>query len=228
MRIHDDFKNMAHRFAGLGIGRAQGILLDLGVSSMQLDRPERGFSFRADGPLDMRMNAAQKLTAREIVNEWPRKEIEKIIFEYGEERFGRRIAERIERERSVRKIETTGQLASIVSAAVPASYRHGRIHPATRTFQALRIAVNGEIDSLREFLETAVDALEEGGRLVIISFHSLEDRMVKNAFREWQKGGKGRVLTKKPVTASETEIGANPRSRSAKLRAFERSAGTAS
>ncbi len=225
MLIHDDFKHMAHQFAGLGIGRADGILLDLGVSSMQLDRVERGFSFRFDGPLDMRMDTSQKLTAAHIVNEWPRKDLEQIIFEYGEERFGRRIAERIERERSGRRIETTGALAAIIASAVPATYRHGRIHPATRTFQALRIAVNGEMESLRVFLETAFDALAEGGRLVIISFHSLEDRMVKNAFREWQKEDKGKVLTKKPMTAAEAEILANPRSRSAKLRVFERTKG---
>lgn len=222
MLIHDDFKNMAQRFAGLGIGRAHGVLLDLGVSSLQLDLPERGFSFQSEGPLDMRMDASQKLTAREVVNEWPRRDLEKIFFEYGEERFGRRIAERIERERAIRPIETTRQLALAVSAAVPASYRHGRVHPATRTFQALRIAVNGELESLRVFLDTAFEALEEGGRLAIISFHSLEDRMVKTAFRQWQKEGRGRALTKKPVTASDGEIASNPRSRSAKLRVFER------
>lgn len=225
MLIHDDFKNMAHKFAGLGIGRADGVLLDLGVSSMQIDQPERGFSFRFDGPLDMRMDASRGLTAADIVNEWPQKELEKIIFEYGEERFGRRIAERIERERSGRRIETTGQLAAIIASAVPAAYRHGRIHPATRTFQALRIVVNGEMESLRVFLETALDTLADGGRLVIISFHSLEDRIVKNVFREWKQGEKGTVLTKKPVIATEAEIFTNPRSRSAKLRAFERTKG---
>ncbi len=228
MLIHDDFKNLTHRFAGLGIGRADGVLLDLGVSSMQLDRAERGFSFRFDGPLDMRMDPSQELTAADIVNDWSREDLQQIIFEYGEERFGRRIAERIERERAGRRIETTGQLASIIASAVPGAYRHGRIHPATRTFQALRIAVNGEMESLRLFLDTALDALAEGGRLAIISFHSLEDRMVKTVFREWQKEEKGTALTKKPMIATDAEISANPRSRSAKLRVFERTKGEAS
>ncbi len=220
--IHDDFKNMAERLQEIEKGKVQGILLDLGVSSGQLDSPERGFSFRAEGPLDMRMNPSEMLTAREIVNRHSKETLLRILWEYGEERFAKKIVQKILEVRARKKIETTTQLASIISEAVPVSYRYGRIHPSTRTFQALRIAVNGEIESLEIFLNHFFEFLDKGGRLVIISFHSLEDRLVKTAFRQCGKEGKGRVLTKKPVIPKEAEMTKNPRSRSAKLRAFER------
>ncbi|HTL70987.1 MAG TPA: 16S rRNA (cytosine(1402)-N(4))-methyltransferase RsmH [Candidatus Eisenbacteria bacterium] len=222
MILKSDFKNIPARLREAGIDGADGVLLDLGVSSPQLDEAVRGFSFRLDGPLDMRMDPSSPLTASEIVNRYPKKELEKILYEYGEERYARRIAEKIERERSKRRIERTVELAAILLEAVPTHYRHGRIHPATRTFQALRIAVNAELDSIGEFLDAVPAWLKPGGRAVVISFHSLEDRLVKRAFREMQKRGLGVVLTKKPVTASDAETAANPRSRSAKLRAFER------
>jgi 16S rRNA (cytosine1402-N4)-methyltransferase len=220
MLFHDDFKDIAARMNTLGVKSADGVLLDLGVSSMQLDRPERGFSFRGDGPLDMRMNPGQDLTAKTIVNDYPKEEIMNILWKFGEERFARRIAERIDAERSRRSIDTTAQLASVVSQAVPSSYRYGRIHPATRTFQALRIVVNDEVDALQEFLSHATEYLGDGGKIVVISFHSLEDRAVKWSFRDLHKNKRGTILTKKPVEASEAEAASNPRSRSAKLRAF--------
>ncbi|HTL69756.1 MAG TPA: 16S rRNA (cytosine(1402)-N(4))-methyltransferase RsmH [Candidatus Eisenbacteria bacterium] len=222
MILKSDFKNIPARLREAGIDGVDGVLLDLGVSSPQLDEAVRGFSFRLDGPLDMRMDPSSPLTAAEIVNRYPKKELENIIFEYGEERYARRIAEKIERERSKRRIERTVELAAILLEAVPSHYRHGRIHAATRTFQALRIAVNAELDSLQEFLDAVPAWLKPGGRAVVISFHSLEDRLVKQAFREMQKRGLGVVLTKKPVTASPAETVSNVRSRSAKLRAFER------
>ncbi len=227
MTLHDDFRNIAGRLRELGIQSADAVLLDLGVSSPQIDRPERGFSFSQEGPLDMRMDPGAGLSAREIVNRWPAQEITRILFEYGQERYARRIAERIVRERSVRPIERTTDLAAVVSAAVPAAYRHGRIHPATRAFQAFRIATNDELGSLEAFLAAAPGLLAPGARLAVISFHSLEDRLVKHAFRDWAKRGLGEVLTKKPVEASAEETAANPRSRSAKLRAFRRADGEA-
>jgi 16S rRNA (cytosine1402-N4)-methyltransferase len=168
------------------------------------------------------MNPTQSLTAAHVVNNYPKAEIMNILWKFGEERFARRIAERIDLERERRAIETTGQLAAVISSAVPAPYRHGRIHPATRTFQALRIVVNEEADSLQEFLSHAVDYLGTGGRIVVISFHSLEDRAVKWSFRELKNMKKGNILTKKPVEPSEEEAASNPRARSAKLRAFEK------
>ena len=193
-----------------------GILADIGVSSTQLDQAHRGFSFRAEAPLDMRMDSTQPLTAEEIVNFWDEKTIADTIYEYGEERLSRRIARRIVERRP---FGTTTELASAIASAYPAKARHGRIHPATRTFQALRIAVNGELDVLKALLDRAPDWLTPGGRLAIISFHSLEDRIVKYAYRGDERL---QIITKKPLVASREEVRENKRSRSAKLRVAER------
>jgi 16S rRNA (cytosine1402-N4)-methyltransferase len=208
-------------FAGLADDRrltTDGLLADLGVSSLQFDDAARGFSFQAEGPLDMRMNPQAELTAEQVVNQMDEVTLANLIYEFGEERRSRRIARAIVRSRPIR---TTAQLAQVISAAAR-PMKPERIHPATRTFQALRIFVNRELDDLRALLEAAPQLLKPGGRLVIISFHSLEDRMVKDAFREGVKQGHYRLLTKKPVTAGEEEIARNPRARSAKLRAAER------
>ena len=197
-----------------------GILADLGVSSLQLDNPGRGFSFQAEGPLDMRMNPQAERTAEQVVNHIDERELADVIYEFGEERRSRRIARAIVRSRP---ISTTAQLAAVISAAArPMNQAERRIHPATRTFQALRIFVNRELPELRELLQAAPQLLKPGGRLVVISFHSLEDRIVKDALREGAQQGLYRVLTKKPVTASAEEIERNLRSRSAKLRAAEK------
>jgi 16S rRNA (cytosine1402-N4)-methyltransferase len=195
-----------------------GILADLGVSSLQLTDPARGFSFQAEGPLDMRMNPQAELTAEQVVNHFDERELADVIYEFGEERRSRRIARAIVRSRPIR---STAHLAEVISTAAR-SMKHERIHPATRTFQALRIFVNRELDDLRALLSAAPQLLKPGGRLVIISFHSLEDRIVKDAFREGVKRGEFRLLTRKPATATEEEVDRNPRSRSAKLRAAER------
>jgi len=195
-----------------------GLIADLGVSSLQLGNPERGFSFQAEGPLDMRMNPMSGDTAEQVVNHIDERELADVIYEFGEERRSRRIARAIVRSRPIR---TTTQLVEVVSAAAR-SMKHERIHPATRTFQALRIFVNHELDDLKALLEGAPRVLKPGGRLVVISFHSLEDRIVKDAMREGAKQGVYTLLTKKPLIATEEEIDRNPRSRSAKLRAAER------
>jgi len=207
-----------------GVERTDGILLDLGVSSLQIDDPERGFSFSEDGPLDMRMDAAVPgETAADIVNTAREEELADIFFKYGEERLSRRIARSIVRERERRPIRRTLELADIVKRA----YRgpRQRIHPATRVFQALRIAVNDELENLRKALETAPDILADGGRIAVIAFHSLEDRIVKEDFRTRARQGLYSVLTKKPLVPTDEETRRNPRSRSAKLRAAKRSAG---
>ena len=217
--VHASFAEVAQHVAP---ATADGLLADLGVSSMQLNDAARGFSFQADGPLDMRMNPQSGLTAEQVVNRIDERELADAIYEFGEERRSRRIARAIVR---ARPITTTAQLAAIVSAAArPMNQAERRIHPATRTFQALRILVNRELDDLRALLsaDAAPQVLRPGGRLVVISFHSLEDRIVKDALRDGARDGVYRVLTKKPVTADEEEIDRNPRSRSAKLRAAER------
>jgi 16S rRNA (cytosine1402-N4)-methyltransferase len=213
-------------FAGLAGGRrpttegVDGILADLGVSSLQFGDPARGFSFQAEGPLDMRMNPMSEPTAEQVVNQFDERELADLIYEFGEERRSRRIARAIVRSRPIR---TTAELAAVVSAAArPMNQAERKIHPATRTFQALRIFVNSELDDLRRLLEAAPQLLKPGGRLVVISFHSLEDRIVKDVMRDGAKLGQYRLLTKKPVTATDEEIASNPRSRSAKLRAVER------
>jgi 16S rRNA (cytosine1402-N4)-methyltransferase len=204
--------------AGSGEIKADGILADLGVSSLQFDDAARGFSFQAEGPLDMRMNPHSEPSAEQVVNQFDERELADLIYEFGEERRSRRIARAIVRSRP---ISTTAQLAAVISAAAR-SMKHERIHPATRTFQALRIYVNRELDDLRKLLEAAPQLLKRGGRLVVISFHSLEDRIVKDATREGARRGQYRLLSKKPVTPGEDEIASNPRARSAKLRAAEK------
>jgi 16S rRNA (cytosine1402-N4)-methyltransferase len=197
-----------------------GILADLGMSSLQLQDAARGFSFQAEGALDMRMNPQAELTAEQVVNHFDERELADVIYEFGDERRSRRIARAIVRSRPIR---TTVQLAEVIAvAARPMNQAERRIHPATKTFQALRIFVNRELDDLRALLNAAPQVLKSGGRLVIISFHSLEDRIVKDAFREGVKQGHYRLLVKKPVTPEDEEIDRNPRSRSAKLRAAER------
>jgi 16S rRNA (cytosine1402-N4)-methyltransferase len=220
--IHGSFAGLANDPGPTtnDIRGVDGILADLGVSSLQLDNAERGFSFQAEGPLDMRMNTQSGQTAEQVVNQVDEVTLANLIYEFGEERRSRRIARAIVRSRPIR---TTAQLADVVSAAArPMNQAERRIHPATRTFQALRIFVNHELDDLQELLNAVPHLLKPGGRLVIISFHSLEDRIVKDALREGAKQGHYQLLTKKPVTASEEEIDRNPRSRSAKLRAAER------
>ena len=213
--IHGSFADLANSEQRTAY---DGILADLGVSSLQLGDPERGFSFQAEGPLDMRMNPMSGETAEQVVNHIDERELADVIYEFGEERRSRRIARAIVRSRP---IHTTKQFVDVVSAAAR-SMKHERIHPATRTFQALRIFVNHELDDLKALLVTAPRVLKPGGRLVVISFHSLEDRIVKDAMREGAQQGLYRLLTKKPVTATEEEIDSNPRSRSAKMRAAER------
>jgi len=215
--VHGSFAEVGKRF---GFTKVDGLLADIGVSSLQLNDAARGFSFQAEGPLDMRMNPQAELTAEQVVNQVDEVTLADLIYEFGEERRSRRIARAIVRSRPIR---TTAQLADVVSAAArPMNQADRRIHPATRTFQALRIFVNHELNDLRALLDAAPQVLKPGGRLVVISFHSLEDRIVKDALREGVKQGYYRLLTKKPVTAGEEEIDRNPRSRSAKLRAAER------
>jgi 16S rRNA (cytosine1402-N4)-methyltransferase len=215
--LHCSFAEIGQRFEAAS---ADGLLADLGVSSLQLDTPSRGFSFQAEGVLDMRMNPQAGPTAEHVVNEVDEVTLANLIYEFGEERRSRRIARAIVRSRP---ILTTAQLAAVISAAArPMNQAERRIHPATRTFQALRIFVNHELDDLRELMKAAPRVLKPGGRIVIISFHSLEDRIVKDAFREGSKQGYYKLLTKKPVTAGQEEIDRNPRARSAKMRAAER------
>jgi 16S rRNA (cytosine1402-N4)-methyltransferase len=199
-------------------GTLDGILADFGVSSLQLDTPHRGFSFRHDGPLDMRMNPKVGVSAEQVVNQIDENELADLIYEFGEERRSRRIARAIVR---ARPITTTGELARVVAAAAPAM-KGEKIHPATKTFQALRIYVNDELGEIRSLLGSAPSLLKPGGRLAVISFHSLEDRLVKDDFRERSRTGEYEVLTKKPVTATEDEMERNPRARSAKLRVAEK------
>src|SRR5271169_5550065 len=217
--VHASFAEVAQHVAPASI---DGLLADLGVSSMQLEDAARGFSFQAEGPLDMRMNTHSGLTAEQVVNRFDERELADAIYEFGEERRSRRIARAIVR---ARPIQTTAQLAEVVSAAArPMNQAERRIHPATKTFQALRILVNRELDDLRELLsaDAAPQVLKPRGRLVVISFHSLEDRIVKDALREGAHNGVYRLMTKKPLRAEEEEIDRNPRARSAKLRAAER------
>ncbi len=218
--IHGSFAHLANDARRTTHDGFDGILADLGVSSIQFGDPTRGFSFQAEGPLDMRMNPMSEPTAEQVVNQFDERELADLIYEFGEERRSRRIARAIVRSRP---ILTTAQLAAVIStAARPMNQAERKIHPATRTFQALRIFVNRELDDLRKLLEAAPQLLKPGGRLVVISFHSLEDRIVKDAMREGAKLGQYRLLTKKPVTPSEEEVDRNPRARSAKLRAAER------
>lgn len=235
--IRSNYSEMRERLSELGVRSADGILLDLGVSSYQLDDAQRGFSYRADAPLDMRMDQRQKLSAREVVNGYSIEELTRVIREYGEERFARNIAKHITAEREKKPIETTGELISIIKAAIPAKAREGGGHPAKRTFQAIRIEVNRELDVLSDSLDGMIDLLADGGRICVITFHSLEDRIVKEVFRRNEnpctcppefpvcvcgKKSKGHVITRKPIIPSVEETEENPRSKSAKLRVFER------
>lgn len=207
------------------IGGVDKVLFDLGLSSNQLETSGRGFSFRRDEPLLMTFSVIPKLgqlTALEIVNAWDEEEIERVIREYGEERFARRIAEGIAEARKKNIIRTTKELSDVINRSVPAGYRNGRIHPATRTFQAIRIAVNDELGALREGLAKAAEAIGKGGRIAVISFHSLEDRIVKRYFQELGKSNAFKILSKKPIIASLGETKENPKSRSAKLRVIEK------
>ena len=222
--LYGNYSNLPELLAKEGIETVDAVLMDLGISSFHLEDPERGFSFAEKGPLDMRLDrVGTSLTAFEVVNEWSEKRLREIIREYGEEPWAKRIARRIVEYRKEKKIRTTHELADIVKSAVPKRYWPKRIHVATRTFQAIRIAVNDELTHLKEALKRIVDILSPGGRILVISFHSLEDRIVKHSFKKFEEKGLGKVLTKKPIVPTDDEIRENPRSRSAKLRVFERS-----
>ena len=233
--IHDNFRNMTAALGNHNVFGVDGVLLDLGVSSHQLDEAERGFSYRMDAPLDMRMSK-EGVSAKDLVNTLPEAELARILFEYGEEKFSRKIAAAIVREREKKEIETTGELTEIVSKAMPAASRREK-HPCKRTFQALRIAVNEELDVLSQGIDAAFDLLNPGGRLVILTFHSLEDRMVKQKFAAFAQGctcppdfpvcvcGKkprAKLITRKPMLPSDEELAVNSRSKSAKLRILEK------
>jgi 16S rRNA (cytosine1402-N4)-methyltransferase len=216
--VNDSYSNLKEIVEREGFKEINGILFDLGISSWHIEKSRRGFSFLRDEPLIMRYDRRQKLTAERIVNEWPEKEIERILREYGEERFAKRISREIGRARKRKPIKTTLQLVEVIKKAVPSFYQHRKIHFATKTFQALRIAVNNELENLKVALPQAIEVLEKGGRLVLISFHSLEDRIVKNFLKEKEREGKIKILTKKPIRPSKEEVKQNPGSRSAKLR----------
>ncbi len=233
--VHGNYSDIAEIAAAEGISSADGILLDLGVSSYQLDTAERGFSYKLDAPLDMRMSKEGE-TAAELVNSLPEEELSRILFEYGEEKFSRKIAAGIVSQRNIRPITTTGELAEIIGSAVPAKFKREK-NPCKKTFQALRIAVNCEFEHLDKGLDSAFELLKSGGRLCVITFHSLEDRIVKQRFASFCKGcicppdfpqcvcgrtPRGKLINKKPIEASEQELAVNNRSRSAKLRIIEK------
>ena len=222
--IQGNFSALKQHVKSVGVSEVDGVIIDLGVSSAQLDRPERGLSFLADGPLDMRMDRGGGRTAADLLAQLPEWELADLIYRYGEERYSRRIARAIVSSRKTHPLRTTFDLASVVSGAVPAAYRHGRIHCATRTFQALRIAVNQELEVIEGAVRDAASVLAPGGRLCVISFHSLEDRIVKQTFRSLAQGADAslKILTKKPQVPSDEECRDNPRARSAKLRVAEK------
>ena len=235
--VHSNFCELDAILDGLEIPAVDGMLFDLGVSSPQLDEAQRGFSYMADAPLDMRMDPGDRLTAAEIVNTWPQEELRRILFTYGEERYAPLIAAAIVRRREARPIETTLELVDVIRSAMPQKALREKQHPAKRSFQAIRIAVNDELGSVDRMLARAIDRLKPGGRLAVITFHSLEDRIVKNAFAQAAKGctcppefpvcvcGKKptvRLVTRKPIVSAESELEANPRARSAKLRVAEK------
>lgn len=222
--VNENFRNLDKVLERLKIKKIDGALFDLGMSTLQLEESGRGFSFKKDEPLLMTFKSdieLDTLTAKQIVNSWSEKDIADVLYKYGEERYSRRIAKGIVGQRREKKIETTFELVGIIQKSVPKNYCYSRIHCATKTFQALRIAVNDELNALEEGIRKAWNALNKRGRMVVISFHSLEDRIVKNFFRNLKKEGEVKILTKKPVTASQEEIILNPASRSAKLRAME-------
>ena len=235
--VRSNYCDMKSRLQELGIDRVDGIILDLGVSSYQLDTAERGFSYREDAPLDMRMDTRQTTTARDIVNNYEEMELYRVIRDYGEDKFAKNIAKHIVAARGKAPIETTGQLCEIIRESIPMKYQKMAGHPAKRTFQAIRIELNRELDVLRDSLDDMIDLLKPGGRICIITFHSLEDRIVKSAFRKNEhpctcppdfpvcvcgKVSKGKVITKKPILPGKEEQEYNSRSKSAKLRIFER------
>ena len=217
--VNDSYANLKKIVKKYGFKSIKGILFDLGMSSWHLEESGRGFSFRKNEPLDMRYNPQNKLTAEKIVNSWPEKEIERILKEYGEERFAKKISKEIVIQRKSITIKTTSQLVKIIEQATPLFYHRKKLHFAARTFQALRIVVNQELENLKQVLPQALEVLEKGGRIIIISFHSLEDRIVKIFFKENQKKGRLKMLNKKPITPSLEEVKKNSRARSAKLRA---------
>ena len=235
--VRGSFGQLPAILSSLGVEGADGMLFDLGVSSPQLDDGSRGFSYLQDAPLDMRMDQSAPLTARDVVNGWDQEELKRILWQYGEERYSGPIAAAIVRERERAPIETTGQLAQLIRDAMPAKAKREKQHPAKRSFQAIRIAVNDELGELERLLDSALDALKPGGRLAVISFHSLEDRLVKTAYAGWAKGctcppefpvcvcgrkPRVRLVGRKPITAGERELAENPRARSAKLRVAEK------
>lgn len=220
--VKGNFSDVDNILAKFEVGSVNGMVMDLGVSSVQLDNATRGFSIAHDGPLDMRMDRSAQLTAYDVVNRYPEERLAEIIKEYGEERHARSIAARIVAQRKVNRIASTAALAGLVASTVGRHYRGLRIHPATRTFQAIRIEVNQELEKLAATLKKIPDLLIQGGRVCIISFHSLEDRIVKYQFRTFAKNGVMKIITKKPIVASRAECMSNPRSRSAKLRVAER------
>ena len=236
--VRSNYCDMKSQLQKLGFDKVDGIVLDLGVSSYQLDTAERGFSYREDAPLDMRMDTRQKMTARDIVNDYEEMELYRVIRDYGEDKFAKNIAKHIVAARKVKPIETTGELTEIIRASIPMKYQKKSGHPAKRTFQAIRIELNRELEVLKDSLDDMIDLLNPGGRLCIITFHSLEDRIVKSAFRKNEnpctcpsdfpvcvcgKVSKGSILTRKPILPSEEEMEENSRAKSAKLRIFERS-----
>ena len=235
--VHSNFSRLDEVLDELGIEGVDGILLDLGVSSPQLDEAERVFSYMADAPLDMRMNAEDSLTAHEVVNSWPKEELRRILYEYGEERYAPQIAAAIDRRRAVKPIETTLELVDVIRSAMPPQALREKQHPAKRSFQAIRIAVNDELGAVGRVLEVAVPKLNKKGRLAIITFHSLEDRLVKNGMAANAKGctcppnfpvcicgckPKVKLISKKPIVSGDEELERNPRARSAKLRVCEK------
>ena len=235
--VHSNFSQLDEVLDSLGIPGVDGILLDLGVSSPQLDEAERGFSYMADAPLDMRMNSEDSLTAHEVVNTWPREELRRILYEYGEERYAPQIAAAIDRRRAEKPIATTLELVDVIRSAMPPAALREKQHPAKRSFQAIRIAVNDELGAVGRVLEVAVPKLNKKGRLAIITFHSLEDRLVKNGMASNAKGctcppsfpvcvcgnkPKVKLISKKPIVSGSEELERNPRARSAKLRVCEK------
>jgi 16S rRNA (cytosine1402-N4)-methyltransferase len=219
--FHANFCDFDEALALAGEERIDGVLLDLGVSSLQLADPQRGFSFDQPGPLDMRLDRTDRFTAEEIVNRWPAERMVDIFSRYGDQPFARRIAAAIVRARQNGPIRRTDELAEIVRSALPPAARHGRIHPATRVFQAIRIAVNQELQSLERFFDKVFDHLKPGGRVAVIAFHSGEDRIVKTRLREAASAGRARLAVAKPITPTPAEVQANPRSRSARMRVAE-------
>lgn len=236
--VKSNYCQMKSVLENLGIDKVDGILLDIGVSSYQLDNAERGFTYREDAPLDMRMDQSSSFSAKDVVNQYDEMQLYRVIRDYGEEKFAKNIAKHIVAARQEKEIETTGELIEIIKASIPAKVRATGGHPAKRTFQAIRIEVNRELEVLQDSIDEMLDLLNDGGRLCIITFHSLEDRIVKNKFRENEdpcicpknfpvcvcgRKSKGKVITRKPIVPSEQEVEENKRSKSSKLRVFEKS-----